>query len=834
MGSHVRGNARGRARSRIGRTLIAKRPEYAAACTFSITFLRHHAPSMLGSLPLRFTLASTRLFRRDHLSPAKKICSRRGDFLCISFFLPPFTASSRLRGEGDQSDPSSGKTAGALALLGQGGPGRAMGHLRIRHRTLLAGLAAAAAAACAAASGHPAAPGRRSLEFGEPRARGGHAARRLAEAERDGPAGDCRWLDTLPGDLSGQDEGVGIERYGEKQNSVDGSLDLHGMGFRVPAPGPRGERLLSTSLTVLVPSVLKIKCAAAEPDVTCTVRVAIEDEDAAEGEARLQHVDGADSGTVLLPIVRPSRGGSRQRHVIRLSFTVPQDKAGSCFAFEFMLQMRPVAGVSDEIRCPPTLPAATLPPRKLSVDAEGVHFASDQLLITPDKLQEHSTRDGAFVYPMSIRVKHRPVTLAAQVSFDWILGDMHLELVRTSTDDLAGSSGKILYKSNETDAEDEESQFERTSKLWAALPPGRYTLRLRDTTTTHMQSALAPRMAPEEEGTEERQVERRERGMCVRFAFNLDVEPSGGTGGTIDLSDVGQGKRFGRMATGEGGTGRGGGVGEARGALVAVDPATALDLDPAQPLRLVFSFSSAIARFGKEGDGTADAGRGGAEGVDEVRCGGGGGGRYWEGSQLCSSVFTLRPASLDMQRGPLARTDQSGDGVKPTMVKLRSGTDRSGPAAAEILVTWSTESLTQGVDYVLHVEQGYLKSVEGGDVSVRAHNGGVHSYRAAACDCHGRGNCDVERRCACAAGYAGDSCQRCAEGRRLSDEGTCEVVKATEVCTRNSCNGHGAVSSSSPLPLSVPTEVPHTPLGAVKLVLACESHAVWLPMRMDA
>jgi len=52
MGSHVRGNARGRARSRIGRTLIAKRPEYAAACTFSITFLRHHAPSMLGSLPL--------------------------------------------------------------------------------------------------------------------------------------------------------------------------------------------------------------------------------------------------------------------------------------------------------------------------------------------------------------------------------------------------------------------------------------------------------------------------------------------------------------------------------------------------------------------------------------------------------------------------------------------------------------------------------------------------------------------------------------------------------------------------------------------------------------
>jgi hypothetical protein len=635
-------------------------------------------------------------------------------------------------------------------------------------------------------------------------------ARRLSEATEgfdtnaagsEGAAEEgamCKWLDELPRDLSSEDKN--IERFGEKQDSADGSIDLHGMGFLVPAPGAGGKRVVSTSIKVVVASIMKVKCAPAEAGVACQVRVAPEDREDADGEARLQHVDGADSGTVLLPMVRPRPGGSRQRHVIRLTFTVPPEKgSSSCLAFEFMFQMRPVSSVSDELRCPLPLPAASLPPRKFSIGTEGVHFASDELLVTPDKMHEHSSLAGSFVYAMSLRVKHVPATLSAQVSFDWILGDMQLEVVRSTSDDLAGSSGHVLYKSNETDAEDEDAQFERTSKLWAVLPPGRYKLRLRDTTMTRMQSTIAStsKASAEDEGDEDGAQQRP--GFCVRFAFNLDVEPSEGAGSVAGLSESGKGSG---LQTGEG-AGRGGGGGGsrgsiARGALVAVEPAAAHHLDPAQPLRLVLSFSSAVARFGMEGDGTADAGRGGARGSDAVHCAGGGGGPSWAGSALCSSVFSLWPASLDMQRGPLvgAGQGQAGSVARPATVYL----DDSSPLAAKITVTWSAESLAHGVEYVLHVEQGYLKTVEGVDVSVRAHNGGLHSYRAAACDCHGHGKCDVERRCACVAGYAGDSCQRCAEGRRLTDQGICEAVKATEVCTRSSCNGHGAVSSRSPGP----------------------------------
>ena len=42
---------------------------------------------------------------------------------------------------------------------------------------------------------------------------------------------------------------------------------MHGLQFRVPSPPARGRCVLTTSVRVLMPSVLKIKCAS--EDVRC-------------------------------------------------------------------------------------------------------------------------------------------------------------------------------------------------------------------------------------------------------------------------------------------------------------------------------------------------------------------------------------------------------------------------------------------------------------------------------------------------------------------------------------------------------------------------------------
>jgi len=613
------------------------------------------------------------------------------------------------------------------------------------------------------------------------------------------PAGfqetSCQWLDTLPRDLSSHEDS-NLDRYGGHQDSADrgGGLDLHGMQFRVPEPGARGTRILTTSIKVLGPSVLKIKCASTEPGVTCETRVSPEGKEAGDSENMKQlHVVGVDVGTVLLPTIQPVLGIGGQRFVLRLVFSVAETKK-RCLPFEFMLQMRPAQSVQDETRCKYPLPIIALPPRKLKLGADSgvLHFASEKLFITPSGLQEYSTTDGSFAYPISIHVEGRGATITAQASFDWILGDLHLELARISEDDLAGSRGHVLFRSNQTETEDENAQFERSANLWATVPAGKYRLTIRDKTTTHLQAGIASASAPRVEGDEDNEHGHK---MCVPFTFNLDAVRSRAR---VIREGLGEGVKNEESAV-QLGKKEEGLVELSSAVLVSVEPATAHNLDPVQPMRLVLSFSAPLARFGKNGDGTADAGRGGQTGADEVHCSDGGGSQSWIGSALCSTLFSLRPSSLDLQRGPLGALSSRSNGptraaLKPSTVYLRGASATS--AAAQVVVTWSAASLVEGVEYVLHIEQDYLKSAVGTRVSVRAHTGRVHSYRAAACNCHGHGRCDVERRCACAVGYAGHDCQRCSEGHRLSDEGVCQVVKATVVCSRNSCNGHGSVSSS--------------------------------------
>ena len=639
------------------------------------------------------------------------------------------------------------------------------------------------------------------------------AARSLAEVA---PA-RCAWLDSLPRDLSSSTDAA-LSRYGGQQDTADGSMDLHGLAFRVPQPAVGMERTLRTSIKVMVASVLKIRCAPQER-VTCRVRVT----PAEDGVENLMHVGGQDSGTVLIPVVSPRRGGAPRRLDVHLDFSVLRDSsADACLGTEFMLQMRPVSSVKDELRCPPT-PAVALPPPKFSVGGHGggesssVGFSSDQLMITPDKLQEHAWQ-GTFTYPMSIHVHSRQAIISAEASFDWILADLYLELARIDAGDLAGSDGRIIVHSNETEAEDNDGQFERTAKLYASVPAGYYRLLLRDVTTTQLQAGVAS-AAPlrvlrdddddddDEDENEDEGLRRNGLNMCVPFSFNLDILPEGVFNGP--------GGRGARLETQKSDT---------EASLVAIEPATAQNLDVQQPLRLVFSFSSLVARFGKDGDSSLDSGRGGVDGVTEVHCSSSNvnvngekattqgrdewsdwkkitDSHSWVGSALCTKVFVLRPSASSGMRifdsrhpekaAPSVSENQRIGDVLPSTVYLREGARLAG-AASEVVVTFPPAALLAGVQYSLHIEEDYLKTDNGAQIGVKAHSGGAHLFRAVACDCHGHGRCDVERRCACTAGFGGSDCQRCTEGHRLSDTGICIVEKSSVVCSHESCNGHGA------------------------------------------
>ena len=137
---------------------------------------------------------------------------------------------------------------------------------------------------------------------------------------------------------------------------------------------------------------------------------------------------------------------------------------------------------------------------------------------------------------MSIHVHSRQAIISAEASFDWILADLYLELARIDADDLAGSDGRIIVHSNETEAEDNDGQFERTAKLYASVPAGHYRLLLRDVTTTQLQAGVASaaplRVLRDDDDDDDDDDENEDEGlmrnglnMCVPFSFNLDILP---------------------------------------------------------------------------------------------------------------------------------------------------------------------------------------------------------------------------------------------------------------------------------------------------------------------
>jgi hypothetical protein len=60
-----------------------------------------------------------------------------------------------------------------------------------------------------------------------------------------------------------------------------------------------------------------------------------------------------------------------------------------------------------------------------------------------------------------------------------------------------------------------------------------------------------------------------------------------------------------------------------------------------------------------------------------------------------------------------------------------------------------------GRDYDLKLDDTFFRDEDGGVMRTAAHRG-RHRYRAASpCNCHGRGLCDAEGRCACRGPYRG-------------------------------------------------------------------------------
>ena len=63
------------AADKTAQTLIVKRPEYAAACTFSITFLRHQAPNICNlQKPGMITRRCIRQLHRGRISAEFAVC----------------------------------------------------------------------------------------------------------------------------------------------------------------------------------------------------------------------------------------------------------------------------------------------------------------------------------------------------------------------------------------------------------------------------------------------------------------------------------------------------------------------------------------------------------------------------------------------------------------------------------------------------------------------------------------------------------------------------------------------------------------------------------------
>ena len=92
----------------LGETLIVKRPEYAAAWTFSMTFLRHHAPNIIGHL------SAGNMLDQHHWTDSR--CVHAGSAATSDFFidaeerrLRPRAGVARGRGGQRRQTPDTGR-----------------------------------------------------------------------------------------------------------------------------------------------------------------------------------------------------------------------------------------------------------------------------------------------------------------------------------------------------------------------------------------------------------------------------------------------------------------------------------------------------------------------------------------------------------------------------------------------------------------------------------------------------------------------------------------------------------------------------------------------------
>jgi hypothetical protein len=177
---------------------------------------------------------------------------------------------------------------------------------------------------------------------------------------------------------------------------------------------------------------------------------------------------------------------------------------------------------------------------------------------------------------------------------------------------------------------------------------------------------------------------------------------------------------------------------------VSVEPSEALSLQPGSQVAIDLTFSHEI---------------GPAKGGQEL-----------EGRTDCASQ---KPRTFVCEHAVFMYARTQGTEAVKTPEVLPATIDRM--AERVVRFTFAAGDMQRGKRYLLHIQQDFFRSVDGDEADVAAHRG-AHQYEVARsqCDCNGKGDCDVEGRCACKAGYMGAHCQVCADG-----------YASREVCAQN-------------------------------------------------
>jgi hypothetical protein len=117
-------------------------------------------------------------------------------------------------------------------------------------------------------------------------------------------------------------------------------------------------------------------------------------------------------------------------------------------------------------------------------------------------------------------------------------------------------------------------------------------------------------------------------------------------------------------------------------------------------------------------------------------------------------------------------------------------------SSRRLTFTWNATTLALATTYTLHLQIEQLRTLNG---TAFAPYNGTAQYSTLRCDCNQHGQCaavGTDYVCTCAATYAGEECEACADGYH----GVGSTCVADVPCQPTTCNGHGVCSSVNGVP----------------------------------